>query len=470
MKGVGISIIDEEPHEVLHLAILDVLVNFAANTDPGTERMDLELTVGYLQVDSSLPKTQFPVMIAPLPGDAMSAERPETLKLVISGRAHSEVYHLDKLAAALQPLQIALEQNTLTRLIRFVENSTINGALLHSEVNDEYLASSKGAQQSGPRIFVNELRLHPIKVKITVQLAALTDEPDLQPYHPTRKLVGIAKNLASINNATIKLDALHLNQTNYPLGGYVERLQWHYTMQVLRSIYKVLGSLDFIGNPAEVFSDVGGGFKAFFYEPQKGLVESPGAFVGGVAKGTRDLAGGVAGGVSAGFMGVFSTGFKHVGTLAGGFTLDSQFDYNQQQVRQERSNTSKQGFRQGRKMLADGFISGAAGIVQQPVRGAMSGGASGFVNGLGRGLVGAVTKPVVGVAGFASKWTEGIASDARKLTPNAVRQARQTRVLRIRQPRLITNGVIRVYAPEPALLPVSSPVQAPLQSIDEELD
>lgn len=76
------------------------------------------------------------------------------------------------------------------------------------------------------------------------------------------------------------------------------------------------------------------------------------------------------------------------------------------------------------------------------------------MNGLGRGLVGAVTKPVAGVAGFASKWSEGIASDAKKLTPDGMREARMSRVLRVRQPRLMSaEGVLCAYPPTPADLP-----------------
>lgn len=58
----------------------------------------------------------------------------------------------------------------------------------------------------------------------------------------------------------------------------LQRVVWHYTKQVLQSVYKIVGSLDLIGNPATFFSDVGGGVKDFYYEPRKGLVKSPSAF------------------------------------------------------------------------------------------------------------------------------------------------------------------------------------------------
>lgn len=50
-------------------------------------------------------------------------------------------------------------------------------------------------------------------------------------------------------------------QVDMSMAALVQRLQWHYTIQLLTSVYKLVGSLDFIGNPAAVFSDVRGGFK-----------------------------------------------------------------------------------------------------------------------------------------------------------------------------------------------------------------
>ena len=71
----------------------------------------------------------------------------------------------------------------------------------------------------------------------------------------------------------------------------------------------------------------------------------------------------------------------------------------------------------GLEALSEGIIDGVAGVFEQPVRGALDGGAAGFARGAGRGLVGVVAKPLSGLAGLASKTTEGIASDARLMTP-----------------------------------------------------
>ncbi|CAM9679860.1 unnamed protein product, partial [Sphacelaria rigidula] len=58
----------------------------------------------------------------------------------------------------------------------------------------------------------------------------------------------------------------------------------------------------------------------------------------------------------------------------------------------------KQGLKQGGKHIVGGFASGVGGIVTAPVEGGKTSGVGGFVLGMGRGLVGAVVKPVVGVS------------------------------------------------------------------------
>lgn len=52
----------------------------------------------------------------------------------------------------------------------------------------------------------------------------------------------------------------------------------------------------------------------------------------------------------------------------------------------------------GGKDIVGGFASGIAGMVTAPVSGAKKGGVGGFFKGVGKGLVGAVVKPAVGVA------------------------------------------------------------------------
>eukprot|EP00954_Amorphochlora_amoebiformis_P006885 537563-Amorphochlora_amoeboformis.AAC.1 len=55
-----------------------------------------------------------------------------------------------------------------------------------------------------------------------------------------------------------------------------------------------------------------------------------------------------------------------------------------------------QGLLTGVGCLAAGVWGGVTGVVTAPVRGALEGGAWGFMQGVGVGIVGAVTRPISG--------------------------------------------------------------------------
>ena len=79
----------------------------------------------------------------------------------------------------------------------------------------------------------------------------------------------------------------------------------------------------------------------------------------------------------------------------------------------------------------------------------MRDGASGAVRGFGLGLAGAFAKPISGIAGFASKVAEGVGSEAKKVVVATQQQGTAGAQLRVRQPRLLADGVLRAYQRTP---------------------
>lgn len=65
------------------------------------------------------------------------------------------------------------------------------------------------------------------------------------------------------------------------------------------------------------------------------------------------------------------------------------------------------------KGLGYGLYDGLSGFIMQPVRGARSKGASGFVQGLGRGVGGLVFKPAAGACGVPGYAFKGIVEEVR---------------------------------------------------------
>lgn len=54
----------------------------------------------------------------------------------------------------------------------------------------------------------------------------------------------------------------------------MQRITLHYRDEVIFQVHKVLGSVDFLGNPVGLFSTLSSGFGELFYEPYQGFIMS----------------------------------------------------------------------------------------------------------------------------------------------------------------------------------------------------
>ncbi|CAL9040995.1 unnamed protein product [Musa banksii] len=99
--------------------------------------------------------------------------------------------------------------------------------------------------------------------------------------------------------------------------------------------------------------------------------------------------------------------------------------------------------REGGGALAKGLFRGVTGILTKPLEGAKTSGVEGFVQGVGKGLIGAATQPVSGVLDLLSKTTEG-ANAVRMKISSAIMSEEQ--LLRKRLPRAIGgDNLLRPY-------------------------
>ena len=114
-----------------------------------------------------------------------------------------------------------------------------------------------------------------------------------------------------------------------------------------------------------------------------------------------------------GFFQVTSTISKGVATLS----FDNDFQQQRAATNRHEVKHVGDGLKQGLKHMGHGLFHGITGIVSEPIKGAKADGKIGLLKGMGRGLAGAVTKPVSGVLDFAAKTSEGIQNTALLLNP-----------------------------------------------------
>lgn len=101
--------------------------------------------------------------------------------------------------------------------------------------------------------------------------------------------------------------------------------------------------------------------------------------------------------------------------------------------------------REGGGALAKGLFRGVTGILTKPLEGAKASGVEGFVQGVGKGIIGAAAQPVSGVLDLLSKTTEG-ANAMRMKIASAI--ASEDQLLRRRLPRVIGgDNLLRPYDP-----------------------
>jgi vacuolar protein sorting-associated protein 13D len=176
--------------------------------------------------------------------------------------------------------------------------------------------------------------------------------------------------------------------------GILDVVVKHYKRAIRGQAIKILGSVDFLGNPVGLVSDVASGVA--------GVLDSQDV-IGLV----RDVTHGMS-----------DTTSKLTGTVShvlGQATFDSSFQEERAQV-QEQCQTTGDHLKAGFIGLSSGVFGGMTSIFTQPYRGARESGVGGFITGVGKGLLGTVAKPVAGLFDLASGTTAALRESTSRLS------------------------------------------------------
>ena len=246
--------------------------------------------------------------------------------------------------------------------------------------------SSAAPSDVSPLLYIDRLDIGALSCSLTFSVSSTSTKKS------DRMLITVKTQLTqltSVKDAPVRIDEVKLYRVFSSRKELVERLTLHYRSHLLPTALRLLGSVEFLGNPVGLINNLGTGFDSFAKQ----------AFSGGpmgVARGTLSLMKSTVSGVSGSVAGVTKGMSGAVATL----TFDKEFleDRASRIDAEDRGASSfLKGMQSGGKHLATGFFRGIADVFVKPVRGAQSSGASGFFSGLGKGVVGLAVKPVVGV-------------------------------------------------------------------------
>eukprot|EP01117_Protostelium_nocturnum_P009173 TRINITY_DN3284_c0_g1_i3.p1 TRINITY_DN3284_c0_g1~~TRINITY_DN3284_c0_g1_i3.p1 ORF type:complete len:3093 (+),score=888.87 TRINITY_DN3284_c0_g1_i3:80-9358(+) len=431
LSGIGISIIDSTPSELLYITIDKIDVDY---TDSDIFQK-YEGKVGSMQIDNQILWTPFPVALSKAP----SAKDKNFIQFsAIKSNRYTRVNFFNYFSVLFQEMNVCLEEEFVVRVMGFFRKSL---KIVKTQVEEKIEGTDRKVllqKDDSKMVYFQVLHLHPILANVSFM--SLPGVEEKFGTNLSRETGIPSRLLANVDHAPLELNGLLLENPFDTQSDLVAKIITHYTVQGITQGYKIMGALDVFGSPINLFNNIGTGFYDFFHEPAKGIIKSPSDFGMGIAKGTSSLAKNVV-------FGIFNTTTKITGSIGTGLSALSM-DNDYMRERQARSMRDRpqhigEGVMLGARDFGLGFIKGLTGIVEEPMKGVEKEGVGGFFKGLGRGLVGTVVKPTVGVIDLATQTTKGLRNTASMF---------DAKITRNRPPRYFgPEKMLEVYSREKAV-------------------
>ncbi|XP_062947628.1 intermembrane lipid transfer protein VPS13C isoform X2 [Cynocephalus volans] len=404
----------------------------------------------WLQVDSQLPGTVFPVVfhpVAPPKSIALDSEPKPFIDVSVITRfnEYSKVLQFKYFMVLIQEMALRVDQGFLGAIIALFTPTTDPEAerkqtkLIQQDIDalDTELMETSMTDMSILSFF-EHFHISPVKLHLSLSLGSGGEESEkgkqeMIAIHSINLLLkSIGATLTDVDDLIFKLAYYEIRYQFYKRDQLMWSVVRHYSEQFLKQMYVLVLGLDVLGNPFGLIRGLSEGVEALFYEPFQGAVQGPEEFAEGLVIGVRSLFGHTVGGAA----GVVSRITGSVGKGLAAITMDKEY---QQKRREEMGRQPKDlgdSLARGGKGFLRGVVGGVTGIITKPVEGAKKEGAAGFFKGIGKGLVGAVARPTGGIIDMASSTFQGIQRAAESTEE----------VSRLRPPRLIhDDGIIRPY-------------------------
>ena len=218
----------------------------------------------------------------------------------------------------------------------------------------------------------------------------------------------LASMFPNVSDAPLRLQGKVLNHIFESPNEILSSVRRFAANEVLRQIYKIVGSLDFVGNPTMLVSSFISGFRDLVTAPSKAFIKSPRdpSQIGlGVAKGSLSFVSHSTSALFAFLAKVTATTGQTIALLS----FDNNFkDWHKDRVLVDVTNINrhwkKRGVRKTRDMIVTplndivvGIGGGISGMLLSPARGFQANGTCGLVKGLAIGCAGLFVRPAGGV-------------------------------------------------------------------------
>ena len=270
LGGVGLSIIDEKPQELLYFSMrrIDILFCILENTQ------SLELSIGSLQIDNQLYHSPYPIFLYSPPVDSQSFFQISLLRSL----KYPNILYFPYFGIKMQKFDISVDEIFLLRILNFIDLILRFISERHVEEEENLLFTTSPSfyfknndqEVNSTMLYFDILHINPISMNITfLTIGGGSSDISGGVLEKSLRAGGF---LASIDNAPLRLNGLIFENPFISQSKLISRIIQHYRQQGLREFYLLLGSADVLGNPVSLVSSLGTGVYDFFHEPAEGII------------------------------------------------------------------------------------------------------------------------------------------------------------------------------------------------------
>lgn len=410
-REVGLSfIMKTASRRRIELGFINLVDVRGVLVDTTDDMRNMQFRIGYLQVDSmSQLKTIYPVLARPKyiekkePGKAYSKAFLDISTDI--NLKNDKVWHFARIECLLQTISIKIEDEFLNGFFEFVThvfkqmNSTFTKvhplfknrasaprpstfiseripSRLPSMVEDAMAFDFQpwrhvSTERTSKMIYIAKLSVSPLDLEIS--FLSRSSKSDRQALSSISSAFGVT--FKNFQNAGIRINHIESDHVFGSSGDIIQQVFSLYKQRFLRNIFYIIGSIDILGNPINLFASLGTGVKDFFFKPAEGFVQGPLQGGYGLLKGTSSL-------MKHSVQGAFGMSSKITSTMSKGLlTLMNDQDFINFRERKEITERPKHvvdGVGYGLKSAFQSVGSGVLGIVAEPIKGAKRKGAKGF--------------------------------------------------------------------------------------------
>lgn len=308
---------------------------------------------------------------------------------------------------SLGDVYINLEERFMLKVVHFLELSQGSDKNLQNQQIetslDQDMKFNSNLDEVDHKQFFEALRIVVRPVKFSIVETDTIHSKNLLKLKQKIKL-----KLVTFENANLDFRDYKKSNLFENFGFISEDLKKHYSDQIMSQAIKLLGTVDFLGNPVGLISDVRDGIKDLVTK------RDVGSFISNSVHGVTNSTGKIAGTVS----NVFSSIHR-----------DNDHNIRRAKIRAMGHNSGEH-FSSGVTSLFHGLHGMTTSLYTSTVDGAKKDGFLGIGTGLAKGLAGTVTKPVAGVLDFAGEMALSVRDKvgSNQKMKRAIKKIRQSRV------------------------------------------